>query len=165
MNITLVDIKEKDFEFIKEVYNHYILNTTVTFHTVPVGIEYLKNEIWISHPKYKSYIICNSGNTAGYCYLSQYKKREAYDRSAEITIYLKPSCAGKGIGLQVLKLMEPTAYKNGISVLIGVISGDNERSIKVFEKAGYIKCAHYKKIGEKFGKLLDVVAYQKILAE
>jgi phosphinothricin acetyltransferase len=26
-----------------------------------------------------------------------------------------------------------------------------------------IKCAHYKEIGKKFGQLLDVVAYQKIM--
>jgi len=29
------------------------------------------------------------------------------------------------------------------------------------EKAGFSKCAHLKNIGEKFGKILDVVMYQK----
>jgi hypothetical protein len=30
-----------------------------------------------------------------------------------------------------------------------------------FKKSGYFRCAHMKNIGEKFGKVLDVVVYQK----
>jgi len=30
-----------------------------------------------------------------------------------------------------------------------------------FKKSGYTRCAHMKNIGEKFGKILDVVIYQK----
>lgn len=61
--------------------------------------------------------------------------------------------------------LEKMAKKTDIKVLIGVISGDNQQSIKLFEKCGFEKCAHFKKVGEKFGKILDVVAYQKILDE
>jgi L-amino acid N-acyltransferase YncA len=28
---------------------------------------------------------------------------------------------------------------------------------------GFEKCAHYKKAGEKFGRFLDVIDYQKML--
>ena len=62
-------------------------------------------------------------------------------------------------------MLEKTAFKHGIKVLIGIISGDNQSSIKLFEKCGFEKCGHYKQVGEKFGKILDVVSYQKILGE
>jgi L-amino acid N-acyltransferase YncA len=48
-------------------------------------------------------------------------------------------------------------------VLMATICGENDKSIRLFEKNGYFKCAHYKEVEEKFGELLDVVAYQKIL--
>ncbi len=48
-------------------------------------------------------------------------------------------------------------------MLVATICGENAASIGVFAKNGYEKCAHYKEVGQKFGQLLDVVAYQKIL--
>ena len=50
-------------------------------------------------------------------------------------------------------------------MLMGIISGDNAGSIKLFEKAGYEKCGHFRQIGEKFGRILDVVAYQKFIGQ
>lgn len=53
------------------------------------------------------------------------------------------------------------AKKSGLKNLIGIISGDNGGSIALFEKSGFEKCEHFKNIGEKFNKILDVVAFQK----
>jgi phosphinothricin acetyltransferase len=57
------------------------------------------------------------------------------------------------------------AIQGYISVLIGMITGENVASIKLFKACGYEKCAHFKEVGQKFNKLLDVVAYQKIIQE
>ncbi|SFK32022.1 GNAT family N-acetyltransferase [Proteiniphilum acetatigenes] len=165
MNLKLIDLKERDFGLVKEIYDHYILNSTATFHTDFISIDELKSVILIAHPKYRSFLIDYEGETCGYCYISQFKKRQAYDRTAEVTIYLKPEYSGKGIGKETLKLLEPVAKSNGISVLMRVITGENRASIGLFEKCGYEKCAHFKKVGGKFDRLLDVVAYQKIIIE
>ena len=102
MNIKLVDLQEKDFHVVKEIYDYYILNSTATFHTDLISIEELKSVILTGHPKYRSFQIDYEGETCGYCYISQYKKRQAYDRTAEVTIYLKPEYSGKGIGRETL---------------------------------------------------------------
>lgn len=164
MNLKLINLKKSDFEIVKEIYDYYIVNSTATFHTDLITFEELESIIPIDDPKYKSFLIEYEGETCGYCYISQYKKRQAYDRTAEITIYLKPGYSGKGIGKESMRLLETAAKINGISVLIGIISGDNEASIGLFEKCGYEKCAHFKQVGEKFNQLLDVVAYQKIIS-
>jgi phosphinothricin acetyltransferase len=78
-------------------------------------------------------------------------------------LYLRPEFSGKGIGSDVLVFLEKFAIGNGIRVLIASISGENSASIKLFTRAGYEKCAHYREVGEKFGRILDVVDYQKIL--
>jgi L-amino acid N-acyltransferase YncA len=165
MNLKLIDLQERDFGIVKEIYDYYILNSTATFHTEKITIEELRNTILINHPKYKACLIDYKGEICGYCYISQYKKRQAYDRTAEITIYLKPDYFGLGIGKEVLHRLEMIAGENNICVLIGIISGDNLASIRLFEKCGYEKCAHFKKVGKKFDKIIDVVAYQKILKE
>jgi phosphinothricin acetyltransferase len=164
MKIEFVDLTESDLELVKKIYDYYIENSTATYYTEKISIEELREFIPVEHKKYKSFLIIIDHECCGFCYISQYKKRQAYDRTAELSLYLKSEYTGRGIGKVVLEHLEKVAKDNGISVLIGIISGDNENSIKLFEKNGYEKCAHYKQIGEKFNKILDVVSYQKILA-
>lgn len=163
MNITFHPLEEKDLPMVKEIYDWYVKNSTATFHTEPISIPQLKEFIYVDHPLYKSYMIQADGEVAGYCFLTNYKKRQAYDRTAEVTIYLKNGLFRKGIGKAALHHLEEMAAENGLKNIIGVISGDNEASIALFEKAGFTKCAHYKNVGEKFNKILDVVSFQKEL--
>ena len=154
-------VKDTDLAAILEIYNHYILNSTATFHSEKLSRKDLKEFLFISHPKYPSFLIKDNDETIGYCFLTQYKKRQAYDRSAELSIYLKPEFTGKGIGPAALGHLEAAAKKADIHVLVGTICGENQASIRLMERAGFSKCAHLKNIGEKFGKVLDVVVYQK----
>lgn len=163
MKIQFIDLSESDLELVKNIYDYYIENSTATYYTEKISIKELKEFIPVNNKKYRSFLIKTDNECCGFCYLSQYKKRQAYNRTAEISLYLKPEYTGRGIGKEALKHLEQIAKMNGISVLIGIISGDNGNSIKLFEKNGYEKCAHYKQIGEKFNKILDVVSYQKIL--
>jgi phosphinothricin acetyltransferase len=148
---------------IKEIYDYYITETTATFHTHPISFEELREIIPFHNKKYPSFLIKADGKTAGYCYLSQYKKRQAYDRTAEATIYLKQEFCGRGIGFKTVNFLEETALNRGIKVLLGTITGTNENSIRLFAKCGFEKCAHFKQVGKKFDELLDVVIYEKIL--
>jgi phosphinothricin acetyltransferase len=163
MKIEFVDLVEAHLVIVKDIYNYYIENTTATYYTEKISINELKEFIPIQNNKYKSFLINIDNECCGFCYYSQYKKRQAYDRTAELSIYLKPEYTGKGIGKTAIDYLENVARQNGISVLIGIISGDNESSQKTFQKSGYEKCGHFKQIGEKFNKILDVVTYQKII--
>jgi phosphinothricin acetyltransferase len=57
--------------------------------------------------------------------------------------------------------IEGAAKKGGIHVLIGTLCGENYASIRLLEHMGYTKAAHLRNVGEKFGKILVVVMYQK----
>ncbi|HEY4784497.1 MAG TPA: GNAT family N-acetyltransferase [Bacteroidales bacterium] len=157
------ELREDDLPDIAAIYNYYVLNTSVTFHTHQLLPDEMRDLVFFDNPKYKTFVIADDRNLYGYLIISQHKKREAYDGTAEVSIYLKPECTGKGIGSQVLKYAEETARKSSIHVLIATICGENRQSIKLFEKNGYIKCAHYKEVGKKFNQWLDVVAFQKII--
>jgi phosphinothricin acetyltransferase len=154
-------VTENDLISIKEIYDYYILNTTATFHNEKITIPELREFLFIAHPKYPSFILKENNMIIGYCFLAQYKKRQAYDRTAELSIYIQPEYTGRGIGVVALKYLEEAAKKSGIFVLVGTLCGENHASIRLLEKSGYTRCANLKNIGEKFGKILDVVIYQK----
>ncbi len=161
MSIQFQRITNENIQSALEIYNWYVLNSTATFHLEAVPQEELERMVSIDHSKYQSFLILFEEKVVGFCYLSQFRYKEAYDKSAEITLYLDQNERGKGIGKSTMLYLEGVAKKQDINNLIGVITAENEASIKLFEKENYFKVGHLKNIGIKFGKALDVVSYQK----
>jgi L-amino acid N-acyltransferase YncA len=157
------EIREDHLSAVLEIYNYYVLNSTATFHEHLLNLDEMREIVFFENPKYKTYVIIDDHDLCGYVLLTQYKKREAYNITAEVTIYLKPDCFGKGIGSLAIEYIEAVAKKADLHSLIAIICGENNQSIRLFEKNGYVKCAHYKEVGKKFDRLLDVVDYQKII--
>ena len=149
-----------DFPVVKEIYDYYILNTTATWHTEPISIAELQSSIYVDHHRYKSFLVYHLDLVIGYCYFSEFKKRQAYFRSAEVTLYLKHDFTHQGFGAIILHKMEQQAKLVNLHTLVANISGDNVGSIKLFERCGYTKCGHLKNMGEKYGQILDIVCYQ-----
>ncbi len=146
-----------------DVYNYYVLNTTATFHMTPLTLDEMKGILFFDNQRFKSFAIVCDGDFCGYAIAAQFKNRQAYDSTAEVTVYLKPAYTGKGIGNRAVEFVEEYALTQNFHVLIALICGGNTQSISVFEKNGYEKCAHYKEVGKKFGQWLNVVAYQKTI--
>ena len=158
---TFKEMDEKHLQKELEIYNYYVENSTATFHKHLVSQEELRDILFFDNYRYKSFAILFEDEVCGYCILSRYSKREAYDITAEATLYLHPGFCGKGIGGLALEYLEEIASKNNFHSLIAIICSENMSSIKLFEKKGYSKCAFYEEVGEKFGRLLDIVCYQK----
>lgn len=163
VEVKFIEITEAYLPQVLEIYNHYIQNSTATFHTQSVTLEGMRQIVNFTNPKLKTFVILSNEQLCGYCILGRYKEREAYSITAEATIYLHPEYTGKGIGSLALQFLEESARQNLFHSVISVICAENIASIKLFTKNGYTKCAHYKEIGKKFGRLLDVVEYQKLL--
>ncbi len=161
MKTTFKPIEKADLAEVTAIYNYYVENSTATFHLNLIAEQEMESTLSLNHPIYKSFVILVRDEIVGFCYIGQFRKKEAYDISAEITLYIKHDFTGKKIGIEVLSFLEKVAKEVGIKNLIGVITSENSRSLKLFDRCGYLKCGHLKNIGIKFGKALDVISYQK----
>lgn len=153
-------VQEEDIEDLRNIYMYYVENSTATFHIGEISYSEMKEILFSNDDLYQSFVIYEN-EILGYVLLAPYKKREAYRRSAEVTIYLNDSISKKGIGSKAIRFIEGVARENGIKTLLAVICGENISSIKLFEKNNYFKCGHLKNVGEKFNRILDIVTYQK----
>ncbi|NDW11846.1 N-acetyltransferase family protein [Bacteroides sp. 214] len=165
MSVYLKELQEEDLLFVKEIYDYYILHTTVVYFTEPISIETLKSFIPIGISQYPSYLIIEeeSNIPVGFCYCARFKPREAYDITTEATIYFKPEHTGKGYGYKAMELLEIIIREKGIKNILAVIDGANKASLRFFENCGFEQCGCIKQVAQKFGKELDVVFYQKTL--
>ena len=161
MDIAFKSILPENIAEVTSIYNYYVENSIATFHLDPISCQEMESTLLLGHPLYKSFVILCKNEVVGFCYLGQFRKKEAYDISAEVTLYIKHNYTGKKMGVEVLTFMEKTAKELGIKNLIGVITSENTGSLKLFERNGYFKCGHLKNIGIKFGRALDVLSYQK----
>lgn len=164
MSISLTELREEHLLFVKEIYDYHTLNTSVVYFLECPSIESLKTFIPIGNPVYRSYIIRNGEGTAvGFCYYSKFRAREAFQRSVELTIYLKQEFGRHGYGTEALTRLEAIIRAQGFANIVALIGGENEGSLRLFEKNGYTRCAHLKEVAEKFGRKLDLMMYQKLL--
>lgn len=156
-------VKEQDIDEIREIYSYYIKHSTATYQMGDISREEMRRLLIFDNPLYESYAIWDGKLICGYVILTQFKVREAFDQTAEVTIYLRHGYEGKGIGDKAIKFIEERAKTKPLHMLVALICHENIGSFRLFEKNGYEKCAHYKEVGFKFGRWLDLVCYQKAI--
>jgi phosphinothricin acetyltransferase len=149
-----------DAKAIADIYNYYIMNTIITFELDPLPPE----EIVKRMEKYKEvgpYLVIEAdGEIIGYAYVSKFRERPAYEHSVETSIYLKNGCSGKGLGTRLYsELLSQVALQR--HAIIGGIALPNEASVRLHERCGFKKVAHFSEVGRKFGKWIDVGFWRK----
>jgi phosphinothricin acetyltransferase len=150
------NVKADDAAQIAEIYNHYIKNTIVSFEESPVHSEEMTSRIEEIVPSLPWLVYEENKKIAGYAYASKWKGRCAYRYSLETTVYLSPSATGKGIGSILYQALLDDLKSKGFHTVIGGISLPNEASIRLHEKLGFRKVAHFSEVGFKFNKWVDV---------
>jgi phosphinothricin acetyltransferase len=149
---------------IAEIYNHYVRQTTITFEEDPLPSKEINRRIQevlsFSFPWLVAEV---DGEIVGYAYASKWKARSAYRFSVETAVYVSPHHLRRGIGFQLYSRLLPALNSRGAHVAIGVIALPNSASIGLHEKFGFEKAAHFKEVGFKFDRWIDVGHWHRIL--
>lgn len=169
MSNTCLEIRlaEKgDLQDIMAVYSHYILKTTVTFeNTVPDLSEFEKRFERIT-AKYPWVVAVDGGIVVGYAYADvPFSARPAYNWDADLSVYLDNSCVHRGLGSRLYRVLMDILAELGYRNVYGIVTGENLASIAFHEKLGFRNVGCMKGSGYKFGKWLDVVWFEKRIAE
>jgi phosphinothricin acetyltransferase len=159
--ISFQPVTEDLLRTLADIMNYYIEHTTVSFHTEKLSEVDMRKKVVFNHPAFKAFAIRQGDEVIGYCAVSPWKKQQAYRHTGEVNIYLVPTHTCKGIGSKAIGYLVDYAKKQDIRNLIAGLCSENVASQKLFEKAGFEKCAHFRNVGKKFGRLLDTVYFQK----
>jgi len=150
------EISTEDTRAVMEIYNHYILNSVITFEETPVAEEEMRSRVE-ARPDHLPWLVFEEGcQVLGYAYANQWKARSGYRHTAECTIYLHPKAGGRGIGSQLYAELLARLESLGFRSIIGGVALPNAASVALHEKFGFEKVAHFKKVGFKFGQWIDV---------
>ncbi len=148
---------EHDLPGIFEIYDEQVRHGTATFETTPKSpVERLD---WLrAHPphRYPLLVATYSTHVVGWAGLSPWSPRAAYARTAENSVYVHKEYRGRGLGkLLMLDLIE-RSKPLGIKVIVGRLVVGNDASVKLHEALGFKTIGVMSRVGEKFGRVLDV---------
>jgi L-amino acid N-acyltransferase YncA len=157
-------VEESDTASIAAIYNHYVANTIVTFEEEPVSPADMSQRISaVSSASLPWLVAEEAGRIAGYAYASPWKSRPAYRFSVESTVYVDPNATGRGIGSALYEHLFVALRHRAIHAVIGGIALPNDSSVALHERFGMIKVAHFREVGFKFGRRIDVAYWERTL--
>ncbi len=155
----------EDVEQIVEIYNHYVLNSTITFEEAPVDAPEMARRIFDVRSIPLPWLVATSdSDVVGYAYASKWRARAAYRFSTEATVYLRAGHVHKGIGSELYRHLIAALQAAGVHAVIGGVALPNDPSLRLHEKLGFEKVAHFREVGFKFGRWIDVTYWERILS-
>ena len=153
-----------DAEAIRSIYNHEVANGTATFDLEPRSLATQRD--WLTERAGAHVVLVAEldDRIVGFGSLSKYKERAAYSGTVEDSVYVAPQMQGRGIGIALLEALVERARDHGFHTLIARIGHESEGSIAVHARAGFVEIGREREAGRKFGRWLDVVIMQRLVA-
>ena len=160
--LTIRKAVQKDLAAVTDIYNQAILNTTATFDTNTKTVDEQKPWFDKHGAKYPILVALEDKGIVGWASMSAWSDRCAYADTAEISLYVREGCRGKGVGRKLSGAILKAGREAGLHTAIARIAAGNDISILLAESLGFKHIGVMKEVGKKFGKLLDVYMMQII---
>lgn len=150
---------DADVPAITAIYTHHVLHGTGTFEiTPPTEADMAARRADVLSKNLPYLVLEDDSGVLGFAYCNWFKPRPAYRFSAEDSIYLAPSAAGRGLGRLLMQELMAQAERVGVRKLIAVIGDSgNKGSIGVHRSCGFQQVGVLASCGWKFERWLDVV--------
>lgn len=158
------DAREDEVPRLREIYNHYVEHTHITFDTAPQSLAARRR--WFrgfeGDGPHRLLVALRGHVLLGFASSGVFRAKPAYARSVETSIYLAPDCEGAGAGtllyshLLALLEAEPSVHR-----AYGGVALPNEASIALHLKCGFKNVATFSEVGFKFGRYWDVAWFER----
>lgn len=160
------DAVPADLPYVREIYNHYVANSTVTFDEDAMTLREWKSKFAYLNKLGMPFIVAASpnGQILGYALVSPWKQKKAYRFTVENSIYLGAASTGKGLGPVLMGELIEKSKAVGLKEMIAVIADKGaEASIKMHEDFGFTEIGRMGRVGFKFDRWLGTILLQKSL--
>jgi phosphinothricin acetyltransferase len=121
---------------------------------------------WFDQRKQQGFPIfaaIENGKMLGFSSIGPFRPWIGYRYTVENSVYVASDCRGKGVGKLLMEPLINASRELNIHTIVAGIEAENEISIALHKKFGFIEVAHFKEVGFKFGRWLDLKFLELIL--
>lgn len=164
MNIRLAT--KNDVRGIMEIYNSSILHTTSVYSEEPYSYEMMFE--WFKEKVHRDFPILvadDNGSIAGFATFGTFRNWPGFRFTVEHSLHIHIDFRRMGIAKKLLEELCSIAANKGYHAIVGGIDAQNIPSIELHKQLGFEEVAHFKEVGFKFDKWLDLKFLQKILLQ
>ena len=162
--ITVRPATEDDLPPILDIYNDIIEHTTAVYYYEPHTLEMRRQ--WFKEREQKGFPVFvaeEDGIILGMSTIGPFRVPTAYQFSVENTVHVAANARRRGIGKLLMPPIIEAAGKLKMHTIIAGIDAGNEVSLHLHRSFGFVEVAHFKEVGFKFGRWLDLKFLQLIL--
>jgi len=150
--------KRDDLPVIVEIYNSTIPSRVVTADTEPVSVEsripWFDTHVPETRPLW---VVEADGRIAGWLSFSSFYGRPAYNKTAELSVYVHESFRRHGLGSYFLTQAIAHAPFVAVDTLLGFIFGHNSPSLALFARFGFTRWGELPRVAALDGIERDLV--------
>ena len=96
-----------------DIFNYYIEHTTAAYRSEKVGYDFFNT--LVDDDVVSAYAIMNNANEViGFCMLEKYKNIRTFNELGDCMYFIKPEMTGKGVGREIVSLLENDAKLHGM---------------------------------------------------
>ncbi len=165
IGVTVRYAQQGDVPRLTEIYNHYVINTPITFDLEPCTVD--DRRAWLAKfsltGRHRLLVAERDGVVLGYAGTTGFRDRRAYDTTVEMTVYCAPEAIGSGIGTALYGALFEALRGEDIHRAMGGITLPNEASVALHERFGFTLAGVMHEVGRKFDRYWDVAWYEKEL--
>ena len=155
---------EKDLAGMLLIYNDIILNTTAVYdykpHTIEMRQQWFKTK---QEQGFPVFVAEENGKVVGFSSIGPFRAWAAYKYSVENSVYVAADQRGKGIAKLLMQPVIEAAEQLNMHTILAGIDATNDASIQLHRYFGFEEVAHFKQVGYKFGRWLDLKFLQLVL--
>lgn len=159
------DAETRDLPQILAIYNDVIATSTAVYSTQPVTLA--ERTEWFEERRQRGFpvVVASEGDSVlGFASFGEFRGAwGGYRYSVEHTVHVRADARGKGVGSRLVAALFPIAGALGKHVMIGAVDAANEGSLRFHAHLGFERVGHFKEVGRKFDRWLDLVFVQRFL--
>lgn len=161
MSVIIRDVTEADLSAIVAIYNDAVLNTTAIWNDTLADLANRK-AWWEARVKlgYPVLVAIEAERVLGYASFGDFRAFDGYRFTVENSVYVAGDARRRGVAAALLAPLIERARALGKHVMIAGIAAENDVSIRLHAKLGFIETARMPEVGFKFGRWLDLVFMQ-----
>ncbi len=166
MSETIIrDAVESDAGAIQQIYAPYVLETSISFEMEPPTIEEMLRRMGRVTDRLPWLAMESNGDLLGYAYATQFRAREAYQNTAETSVYVARGHHRQGVGRRLMEELLSRLRTAGHHRAIAGATLPNPGSAGLHESLGFKPVGVFSQIGYKFDQWHDVGFWELDLTE
>lgn len=164
MELKIRPAETADLEAMLAIYNDAILNTTAVYDYKPRTGDLQRQWFETKQVQRLPVFVAHDGPTIiGFGSFGPFRPWPAYQFTVENSLYVDSTYRRKGVGTALLASLLTAAQTAGYHAMVAGIDATNEASLALHRKAGFQPVAHFREVGWKFERWLDLVFVERML--